>query len=165
MAGRFAHILVPTDFSPASDAALACAKELAQTFEARLSLLHVITNPEATGMWTPDVFVPASEETRDRLIQQARQRLEEALSADERAKFKVAIEAPIGSAAEGIQEFAREQHVDLIVMGTHGRRGLSHMLLGSVAERMVRTATCPVLTTHAAPHPEARAEAIAAALV
>lgn len=164
MAGRFTHILVPTDFSPASEAALACAKELAHTFEARVSLLHVITDPAATGMWTPEVYVPASEEARDRLIQQARQRLEEALTADERVKFNVAIEARVGSAAEGIQQFAREQHVDLIVMGTHGRRGLSHMLLGSVAERVVRTAPCPVLTTHAVPQPQVTADAVAAAL-
>ena len=59
MAGRFTHILVPTDFNPASDAALACAKELAARFDARLTLLHAVNDPLVTGVWTPDVYVPA----------------------------------------------------------------------------------------------------------
>jgi universal stress protein A len=158
MAGRFTHILVPTDFSPASDAALAYAKELALRFDARLTLLHVVTDPLATGAWAPDVYVPASAEMSDRFLRTARERLEAALTAEERAQFAVVIEARIGVPAVVIREFAREQKVDLIVMGTHGRRGLSHMLLGSVAERMVRHAACPVLTTHAEAHPEAKSE-------
>ena len=57
--GRITHILVPTDFSPASDAALAWASDLAQQYDARVSLLHVVTDPAAVGMWTPEVYVPA----------------------------------------------------------------------------------------------------------
>jgi nucleotide-binding universal stress UspA family protein len=158
MAGRFTHILVPTDFNPASDDALACAKELALAFNGRLTLLHVVTDPRATGTWAPDVYVPAVPEMRDRFLRVARERLEAALTAEERAQFAVAIEARIGVPAEVIRELASEQKVDLIVMGTHGRRGLSHMFLGSVAERMVRHAPCPVLTTHADTHPEAKSE-------
>ena len=82
------------------------------------------------------------------------------MSAEERTRFAVTIEARIGGAAEIIEQFAGEQKVDLIVMGTHGRRGLSHMLLGSVAERLVRHAPCPVLTTHAEP-PKAASESAA----
>jgi nucleotide-binding universal stress UspA family protein len=163
MAGNFTHILVPTDFSPASDAALACAKELAIKFNARLSLLHVVTDPKATGFWTPEVYVPVGEEVRERFLREARQRLDNALPADERARFRARTEARTGVAAEGIQDFAREHDVDLIVMGTHGRRGLSHLLLGSVAEHMVRNSPCPVMTTRAAPPSGARSADAAAA--
>ena len=149
MAGRFTHILVPTDFNPASDAALACAKDIADKFGARLSLLHVVTDPKATGFWTPEVYVPAIPETQERFLREGRERLANALSPEERSRFSVTIEARIGAVADHIQDFAREQKVDLIVMGTHGRRGLAHLLLGSVAEHMLRGAPCPVLTTHA----------------
>jgi universal stress protein A len=163
MAGNFTRILVATDFSPASDAALACAKEIAGRFDARLSLLHVVTDPKATGLWTPEVYVPASPETQARFLRDARQRLESALNAEESGRFSATIEARIGAAAESIQDFAREQKVDLIVMGTHGRKGLAHLFLGSVAERVVRSSPCPVLTTHAAAQPPAGSEDVAVA--
>lgn len=162
MAGRFTHILVPTDFSPASDAALSYAKELAAKFDARLSLQHVVTNPQAIGVWTPDVYVPASPQTQQRFLREARARLEDAVTADERTRFRVTIEADIGAVAEKIQEFAREHHVDLIVMGTHGRKGLVHLFLGSVAERVLRSSSCPVLTTHAEAAPEPAAGTLTA---
>jgi universal stress protein A len=158
MAGRFTHILVPTDFNPASDAALAYAKELALKYEARLTLLHVVTDPVATGAWAPDVYVPASAEMGERVLRATRERLEAALTPEQRARFAVRIETWIGVPAQIIEDIAREQKVDLIVMGTHGRRGLSHMVLGSVAERVVRHAPCPVLTTHAEILPEVQSE-------
>lgn len=149
MAARITHILVPMDFNPASEAALACAKDLADKYGARLSLLHVVTDPKATGFWTPEVYVPAIPETRERFLREARERLENVLTADERSRFSVTIDAEIGAVAEEIQDFAREQHVDLIVMGTHGRKGLAHLFLGSVAEHVLRSAPCPVLTIRA----------------
>ena len=152
MSGTFAHILVPTDFSPQSDAALACAKELARQCGARLSLLHVITDPRATGLWAPDVYVPASREMQATFLREATARLENAVSAEERAFFHVLLDARIGPAAECIRDFAREHDVDLIVMGTHGRTGLAHLLLGSVAERVLRSAPCPVMATRADVH-------------
>jgi nucleotide-binding universal stress UspA family protein len=158
MAGRFTHILVPTDFQPASDAALGYAKELALKFGARLTLLHVVTDPLATGAWAPDVYVPASHGMSEKFLRTARERLEAAVTAEERAQFPVRIEACIGVPAEIIEDVARQQRVDLIVMGTHGRRGLSHVFLGSVAERTVQHAPCPVLTTHAAADPEVKSE-------
>ena len=111
--------------------------------------MHVVTDPTAVGMWTPEVYVPANAETQERLLREARERLERALPADERSRFAVTIDARLGDVAENILETARAQHVDLIVMGTHGRHGLAHLLLGSVAERVLRDAPCPVLTTHA----------------
>ena len=149
MGGRITHILVPTDFSPPSDAALAYARDLAQQYAARMSLLHVVTEPRAVGLWTPEVYVPADAATQERLLREARAHLEGALPADERSRFAVTIDARVGDVAHTILETAREQKVDLIVMGTHGRHGVAHLLLGSVAERVLRDATCPVLTTHA----------------
>jgi universal stress protein A len=157
--------VIRATFSPASEAALSCAKELAEQFDARLSLLHVITNPAAQGVWMPEVYVPASVETQETFLREARVRLTALITDEERARFRVKFEARVGAAAEVIQDFTREQDVSLIVMGTHGRTGLMHMLLGSVAERTVRTAPCPVLTTHADSDPasEARMAEIAEA--
>jgi nucleotide-binding universal stress UspA family protein len=146
MSERFSRILVPTDFGVASDAALTCAKDLATKFQARLLLLHVVEDPSATGTWTPEVYVAASAELRETLFRDARERLERALTDQERDRFKASIDVQAGTAADAIGAFAREKGVDLIVMGTHGRRGLAHMFLGSVAERVVRSAPCPVLT-------------------
>jgi nucleotide-binding universal stress UspA family protein len=155
MAGRITHILVATDFSPASEAALAWARDLVRQYAARLSLLHVVTDPRATGVLTSEVYVPADPETQERLMREATDRLEQALPPNERRQFGVTIEARIGDVADTILETAREQKVDLIVMGTHGRHGLAHLLLGSVAERVLRDAPCPVLTARAQPQSQA----------
>jgi nucleotide-binding universal stress UspA family protein len=155
MAATIRHILVPTDFSPGSDAALAWARDLAEQYAARLSLLHVVTDPRAVGILTPEVYVPAVPETQQRLLRAARERLERALPAEEHTRFGLTVDARIGNVAETILATAREQKVDLIVMGTHGRHGLAHLLLGSVAEEVLRNATCAVLTTHAAPRGQA----------
>jgi len=149
MAGRFARILVPTDFGTASDAALECAKELARRFNSRMYVLHVVEDPMANGIWTPDVYIAASAELRETLLHDAKVRLDTTFTSAERKEFDAVSEVRIGGPSENIGEFARETMIDLIVMGTHGRRGLSHMFLGSVAERMVRTAPCPVLTIRA----------------
>ena len=146
MSGHFTRILVPTDFGAASEAALECAKELARRFEGRLYLLHVVEDPMAQGVWTPEVYVGASAELRETLLRDAKQRADQALTAAEREELEATIEIRVGAAADTIGECAREMGIELIVMGTHGRRGLAHMFLGSVAERMVRTAPCPVLT-------------------
>lgn len=146
----FTHILVPLDFSPASEAALARAKQLAERFDARLSLLHVVTDQRARGTWTAEMYVPAIPEVRARLLEEARQRLAAALTDDERGRLQVTVDARVGAVADVIMEVARLHEIDLIVMGTHGRRGLAHLVMGSIAERVVREAPCAVLTTHAA---------------
>jgi nucleotide-binding universal stress UspA family protein len=163
MSARFTRILVPMDFGTASDAALTCAKELAGRFDARLFLLHIVEDPTATGGWTPEVYVAASAELRKSLLRDAKQRLESALSAEERERVTASIEARVGTAADGIGEFAREKHIDLIVMGTHARRGLAHIFLGSVAERLVRTGPCPVLTIRGDRSTQVSSEAVQAA--
>ena len=149
MGNGFAHLLVPLDFSPASEAALVRAKQVARRFGARLSLLHVVTDAKARGTWTAEIYVPVIPEVRDRLLNAARQRLTDTLTGEERARLQVTVDAGVGAVADVIIESARTHGVDLIVMGTHGRRGVAHFVMGSIAERVVREAPCAVLTTHA----------------
>lgn len=149
MTDGFTHILVPMDFSPASEAALGRAKQLAERFGARLSLLHVVTDPQARGTWASEIYVPAIPEVRERLLNASRQRLTDALTSEERTRLQVTVDARVGAVADLITDVARKHGVDLIVMGTHGRRGLAHLVMGSIAERVVREAPCAVLTTHA----------------
>ena len=148
MAERFGHILVPVDFNPASDAALTCARDVAERFGARLTLLHVVTDPGATGYVTPEMYVPPSLDTQETLVRNGREALER-LAATLEGRVPLTTEVRIGDVVNEIKDFVRTEQVDLLVMGTHGRRGLAHLFLGSVAEQMLRTAQCPVLTMRA----------------
>jgi nucleotide-binding universal stress UspA family protein len=135
------HILAPTDFSDPSLQAIAYAFELAQTFGAKLSLLHVIELP----VYPMAVYPPLEE-----LEQDARGALARLLPEAEGAHVDVTHLVEIGLPYQKILQTAAAEKVDLIVIATHGRTGLSHLVLGSAAERVVRLAPCPVLTTRAA---------------
>jgi nucleotide-binding universal stress UspA family protein len=143
------NVLVATDFGEASDRALDYGRELARTFGARLHILHVVENvvaryaSEAGYINFPDIQFQVEEG--------ARLGLGKLVTADDRATLRVvpALRTSNAPAAE-IANYARAEAIDLIVMGTHGRGGFSHLLMGSVAERVVRIAPCPVLTVHAA---------------
>ena len=139
-------ILVPVDFSPHAERAFAYATTLAQRFGATLGLVHVVEDPFVTGAWTSDVYVPNVAELLESLMANARQRL--ATLKQSAGALGIAADTAVitGRPAHAIVEHAREGGFDLIVMGTHGRTGLSHVLLGSVAEHVVRKAGCPVLT-------------------
>lgn len=140
------RILVPVDFSPPSDRAIRYATTLANKFGARVTLLHVIEDPFVTGAWQAEAFIANVPELLTELILGARTHLGE-LKKDLAARGFVVDTAVItGPPARAIVDHAAAGHVDLIVMGTHGRTGLSHALLGSVAERVVQRAPCPVLT-------------------
>ena len=141
------RILVPTDFSAASDAALDFAKTVAATFGASLHLLHVFEDPYVTGAFT-DASAPLPPSTRAALLDDASKRLAHRLPGDERTRYSATTEIVSGASAPSIVEYAQDHAIDLIVMGTHGRTGMAHLLIGSVAERVVRTASCPVLTVH-----------------
>jgi universal stress protein A len=144
------RILVPIDFEPTSLAALDYASTLATRFGATITLVHVFDDVFAAAAYTPDVYAPLPPDVRERVIGELHDKLAALLPAiGGQAHCANVI---VGAAADGIVEHAREQGIDLIVMGTHGRRGLSHALLGSVAERVLRTAPCPVLTVR---HPAA----------
>ena len=139
-------ILVPTDFSETADAALEYAKALAGQLGASLHLLHVFSDPYAAAACAPEVYAPPPPSLREQAKEQARECLRQRLSADEEKRLGGTWDMVSGLTAKQIVEYADEHALDLIVMGTHGRRGVAHLLLGSVAEHVVRTAVCPVLT-------------------
>ena len=142
------HLLVATDFSECSEVAVEHGRALAAAFGASLHLLHVVTAPvqEPWAGYTPSAEF---EHVVQRLEAEARQRLEQLATG--LPKDRVVLAVVWGNPADQILEYARAHHVDLIVCGTHGRRGWDHVLMGSVAERLVRLAPCPMLTVHASP--------------
>jgi nucleotide-binding universal stress UspA family protein len=142
----FTRILIPTDFSGPSDAALQYARTVATKFGGTLHLLHVIEDPYRAAYAT-EVYVPEVTGLRDDLVADAKVRLQALLSQADVSRLGATADATIGTPAWTIVEYATGHDIDLIVMGTHGRGGVSHLLMGSVAERVVRTAPCPVLTT------------------
>ena len=143
------RILVPTDFSECSDAALRYGLELARKFGASLYLLHVIQDP-ATQPWAAEGFVVPLLDAVEQWQKDAQARLEKSIPEDDRAKaiFACVIASPFTE----ILRYAAANDIDLIVMGTHGRGGVSHVFLGSIAEKVVRRAPCPVLTVRYPQH-------------
>ena len=138
-------ILVPTDFTDTSDKALDFAIELAQKFNASIMVMHAYEIP-VIGF--PDGSLVATAEIASRIQDAGRTGLDAAVSA--RSSRGVPLETVLreGNPAEEIRAVAEEMQADVIVSGTHGRRGLARALLGSVAENVIRTVTRPVLTIH-----------------
>lgn len=141
-------ILLPTDFSKASQGAAHYALELARRFRSRLLLLHVIEDPVLLQPML-DTFPLPSDEQMETYTEE---RLENFLSADERGDVDVQFFWAHGRPFEEIVAFGARRKADLIVMGTHGRGAVAHLILGSVAENVVRKAKCPVLTVHLEGH-------------
>jgi nucleotide-binding universal stress UspA family protein len=135
------RILVPTDFSAPADEALTYALDLASKLGAKVSLVHVFDDP--SGIHSGE-YVPMPAEMRSEIVADLRRRLAEV--AAKRGQSELSPEVLVGPTAKSIVEAANDSQADLIVMGTRGRHAISRLLLGSVAERVVRTATCPVLT-------------------
>jgi universal stress protein A len=149
MAPTVKRILVPTDFSETADKALAYAKELATKLGASVHLVHVFADPYAVAAYAPEVYAAVPAEMRARAVKEVHERLMERLDAAEEQRFRGSRGIVRGLVAPQIVDYAASQDIDLIVIGTHGRRGVAHLLLGSVAEHVVRTAGCPVLTVRA----------------
>lgn len=147
MAATVTPILVATDFSPASDAALELAKTLADRFGASLHLLHVLEDPYVTGAFAADVYAPPPPGLREAWLNGAEETMASQLTDAEKQALHATTEVVFGPIASTIVERAASLGAGLIVMGTHGRGFVAHLLMGSVAERVVRTACCPVLTT------------------
>jgi len=144
------NILAATDFSPVSDTALQYARELARAFGATLHVVHVMNDIVVEGM--PPTYVPAFGNAQRAMREAVREQLHVAATAGDHTKGTLAEHLMTStSPASAILECARDNAIDLIVVGTHGRGGVAHFLLGSVAERVVRSAPCPVLTVR---HPE-----------
>lgn len=143
------RILVPSDFSECSDAAVRYGVELARKFGAELHLLHVIQDP-ATQPWAAEGFAVPLLEVIDEWQKDAKKRLEQSIAPEDR--MHATVTCTIASPFPEILRYAAENEIDLIVMGTHGRGGVTHMLLGSIAEKVVRRAPCPVLTVRQPEH-------------
>jgi nucleotide-binding universal stress UspA family protein len=138
------RILVATDFSEASQVALDYGRDLARSYGGALHLLHV--SDDVRWRYSLDMSPVLLTSVQDDLEATSRVRLEALLTDDDR-QLDVSTEVRTSPAvAEAIVDYARDQRIDLIVIGTHGRGVMSHFLMGSVAERVVRTAPCPVLT-------------------
>jgi nucleotide-binding universal stress UspA family protein len=143
------RILCPIDFSDASRAALEAAAEVAKRYGAKVALFHAYPVP---GYTFPDGSFVASSKMLDELSEQAQRHLVEWKAIAEGLGIaSVEIATAIGEPAHEILAFAKEHQADLLVLGTHGRTGIQHALMGSVAERVVRRSTCPVLTVRPAP--------------
>ena len=146
------NILVATDFGDASETALRYGRALAAQFSARLHLLHVTENlhlAASNGYGYTSLPYRMQQE-----IELAARKQTEALLTEEdrRGLNAIAMTMTDNSPAAAIAEYAKAHDIDLVLVGTHGRGGLSHLLMGSVAERVVRTAPCPVLTVRDAQH-------------
>jgi nucleotide-binding universal stress UspA family protein len=147
---KIANVLVATDFGKASQSALDYGREFARTFGARLHVLHVVENPliwvgpEAAGI----DMVQMQKDLEEAAVQQ----MDRLLTTEDRQQLKAVSSVRTGrTAAMEIVDQAKQVKADVIIMGTHGRRAINHLLMGSVAEKVVRLAPCPVLTVR---HPE-----------
>ena len=141
----FHRIVVPTDFSDCAEEAWKLAQRVAETLQSELVLVHAFVPPPIYG----DPLVISADKTWE-VYEKAQQWVAEALDkAAAQAKDKGVTVRPImrtGSPAQEIVDLARSEQADLVIMGTHGRGGMSRVLLGSVADRVIRLAPCPVLT-------------------
>jgi nucleotide-binding universal stress UspA family protein len=150
-------ILAPTDFSHHSERAVRYACALAERLDATLHLIHVLSEIIPAG---PDpLLMPVMP---PQFYQENEERAKETLRSLHRPEWGkprgLATSVRWGSPVDEIVEYSREHAIDLIVIATHGRTGLSHVLLGSVAERIVREAPCPVLTIRHDGRPAASSE-------
>lgn len=142
------HILCPVDLTPGCREIMVAASAMAAQFRADLTILHSVYDPlDPTCSHIPH---PPLEQLREEMVQAAeatlRRRARRALGPSHRASLVVVVGSPL----QQILRFARTHGVDLIVMGTAGRTGLEHAIIGSTAERVVRAAPCPVLSIRAA---------------
>ena len=140
----FEEILVPTDFSEAAYQAMDYAIELAKVLQAHLTLLHVFHLSPLTKREVPPSIFNAKFLEIETNIQQRMQAAVERVHQMGLQSDSIAVE---GIPFQTIIDTAKNKGIDLIVMGTHGRTGLTHVFMGSVAEKVVRLAPCPVLVT------------------
>jgi universal stress protein A len=138
------RMMVPTDFSPASDIAFTYAVDMAAREGSTLHLLHVLDEGSFATAY-PDGFYVELPGVRAQLTDDAKARLVGMAAQCAEANVEATTELAVGRAARVIVEAATTRGTDLIVIGTHGRSGFAHLMLGSVTERVVRTAPCPVL--------------------
>ena len=138
------NILVATDFSEPSTVALNYGRDLARSYNARLHVLHVVE--DVMMRYSSEIGFALPQVQQD-LEAAATRELNGLITEDDRNTLSVVTAVETGvNISEVIVKYAKEHAIDLIVTGTHGRGAVKHFLMGSVAERVVRTAPCPVLT-------------------
>jgi nucleotide-binding universal stress UspA family protein len=146
------QILVATDFGPAADNALRYGETLAREFGARLHVLHAAPNVFARSM-DGYGYAAIPLEVQEDIERAAHRQMAERVGDEDvrelQAKTTILVH---NSPAAAIVDYASEHAIDLIIVGTHGRGPVAHVFLGSVAERVVRTAPCPVLTVRDSEH-------------
>jgi universal stress protein A len=142
------NILVPTDFSAASKSALRYACKVADAFGAAVHVMHVFENPFGRETFL-ETCPPPPREYVEALDRQARADLDAQLTMEEQAKYSAVLTMRMGVPAPEILRYIQEHGaIDLVVMATAGRGGVARLLMGSVADKIVRAAPCPVLTLH-----------------
>lgn len=147
---KITNVLVATDFGPASESALMYGREVARTFGARLHVLHVVQNPMMYA--GADMVGIDFAHIQADLEATAQKSFDMLVTAEDREQLKAVTAIRTGGTpAFEIVNYAKLSGIDIIIMGTHGRGLISHVLMGSVAEKVVRIAPCPVLTVR---HPE-----------
>lgn len=138
------NILVATDFSEPSGVALNYGRDLARSYNARLHVLHVVE--DILMRYSPEIAYAVPQMQKD-LEETASRDLKALITEDDRNTLMVQPVILTGlNVAESIVSYAKDHAIDLIIAGTHGRGAVKHFLMGSVAERVVRLAPCPVLT-------------------
>ncbi len=148
---KLKRILLATDFSECSDHALKYACEFAEAFSAELHLMTVFEPPTAAYAEFGIGYVGV-EEVEQGLVSQLSNKLNGYPETVWRNKLNVTRSVRTGRPFVEIVRYAKEMDIDLIVIGTHGRGAIAHMLMGSTAERVVRKAPCPVITVHPEGH-------------
>lgn len=146
---RIRHILCPTDFSDGAGEAFSTALDMARDSGAQLTLLHVLHVPISTF---PDSILPVTPDLVRDLEHSVELVLQRLCDKARAAGVAATYQTTFGATHAEICSAADKQGVDLIVIGTHGRSGFAHVLLGSVAEKVVRHAQCPVLTVRPRMH-------------
>ena len=149
MTENITKILVPVDFSPHAERAFGYEMALARRLGAQLALVHVVEDPFTTGAWNAEIYVPNVAELLQNVIAGAERQITTLRERASAQGLTVTTAVITGRPAPSIIEHAASEGCDLIVMGTHGRTGLSHVVMGSVTERVLRKASCPVLTVRA----------------
>lgn len=137
---EFKKILVPVDFSENSQKILGSACDIAEKFGAKLSVVFVVQSfDDYSGFFVPHMPVAQFEEE---MVQGAEKKMETFLGGCAGVESKVLV----GDVGEEVVRYAKDAGIDMIIMGTHGYKGLEKVMFGSVAEKVVKTASCPVLT-------------------
>ena len=145
------NVLVATDFGEAAEAALDYGREFARSFGASLHVLNVVDNV-LMRVGGAEAFLGVYPDVQREVDEAARRQLDQRISDEDRRTLRAkAVAITSNATAAAIVGYAADEKIDLIIMGTHGHGMIAHLLLGSVAEKVVRMAPCPVLTVR---HPE-----------